>query len=92
VFSAIATLILSLPADAVPKSTQKLGLFYDIAKTAKSGASVTLGFTLLVHVHSDVLAHAVFPLNVYHKHHATHAELPKAIIYLSCWLRSALYL
>jgi hypothetical protein len=38
--------------------TPQLALFYDIAKTAKGGAPVSLGFTLLVHFHSDVLAHA----------------------------------
>jgi hypothetical protein len=45
--------------------TQKLGLLYDIGKTANSGVSVRLGFTLLVQFHSDVLAHAAFPLNVW---------------------------
>jgi hypothetical protein len=44
--------------------TRKLGLFYDTDNTAKSGVSVTLGFTLLVHFHSDVLAHATFLLHV----------------------------
>jgi hypothetical protein len=53
--------------------TQKLGLFYDTAKTAKSGVSVSLGFTLLVALSQRRLgprARLFFCMFRYHTSHA----------------------